>query len=322
MSTSISWIECSKNRHVVSLQDWYLHMSSVNRAIDLCFVSDRINYKRWLPIYYEDCLALPQRFPKMHSSFVKGDFVVRHTQRRGSAVPVDQALEKAYKKPAKSSDGIIGFTRRKEAVCKWNLIKHEKAKYRSHLYDVCQMADDEDQYSLHYEFSERTSKSDSDSVKSLMRNIKQRGNPFDLEQPSRIRNIATGAILEKSNEEFLLNFSTLAKTAREDFYQSRLIEKSKQILDAIPKTRKKTMKKNSTETYDLSKETVKFLRHIDYCRLRKFDLRCLLSYEISPTPFYLVKDGLMRKPNKSDLVNELKKLASEVTPLSTLPPSS
>ena len=74
------------------------------------------------------------------------------------------------------------------------------------------MADDEDQYSLHYEFSERTSKSDSDSVKSLMRNIKQRGNPFDLEQPSRIRNIATGAILEKSNEEFLLNFSTLAKT--------------------------------------------------------------------------------------------------------------
>ena len=91
----------------------------------------------------------------MHSSFVKGDFVVRHTQRRGSAVPVDQALEKAYNKPAKSSAGIIGFTRRKEAVCKWNLIKHEKAKYRSHLYDVCQMADDEDEHSLQYGFSER-----------------------------------------------------------------------------------------------------------------------------------------------------------------------
>ena len=29
---------------------------------------------------------------------------------------MDQALEKAYNKPAKSSTGIIGFTRRKEAI--------------------------------------------------------------------------------------------------------------------------------------------------------------------------------------------------------------
>ena len=54
---------------------------------------------------------------------------MRHSSRKGSAVPIDQALEKAYSKPAKSSVGIIGFTRRKEAICKWNLIKHEKAKY-------------------------------------------------------------------------------------------------------------------------------------------------------------------------------------------------
>ena len=86
---------------------------------------------------------------------MKGDFVVRHTSRKGSAVPMDQALEKAYNKPAKSSAGIIGFTRRKEAVCKWNLIKHEKEKYRSFLYDVCQMRDD-DEYSLHYEYSEKS----------------------------------------------------------------------------------------------------------------------------------------------------------------------
>ena len=30
--------------------DWYLHLSSFSRAIDLCFSFDRINYKRWLPI--------------------------------------------------------------------------------------------------------------------------------------------------------------------------------------------------------------------------------------------------------------------------------
>ena len=81
--------------------DWYLHLSSVSRAIDLCFSFDCINYKRWLPIYYEDCLALPKHFPKMYQSFLNGDFVVRHSPRKDSAVPMDQALEKVYNKPAK-----------------------------------------------------------------------------------------------------------------------------------------------------------------------------------------------------------------------------
>ena len=156
---------------------WLLHISSVNRAIDLCFSFDRINYKRWLPMYYEDCLALPRRFPKMYSSFLMGDFVVRHTSRKGSAVPMDQALEKAYNKPAKSSSGIIGFSRRKEAVCKWNLIKHEKDKFRNFLYNVCQMNDNDD-YRVHHELSENITAADKESVRAVMKNIAQRGNPF------------------------------------------------------------------------------------------------------------------------------------------------
>ena len=96
----------------------------------------RNHWTKFFPVrnfYYEDCLALPKHFPKMYQSFLNGDFVVRHSSRKCSAVPLDQALEKAYHKPAKSSAGIIGFTRRKEAVCKRNLIKHEKAKYQNFM---------------------------------------------------------------------------------------------------------------------------------------------------------------------------------------------
>ena len=107
---------------------------------------------------------------------------------------MDQALEKAYNKPAKSSASIIGFTRRKEAVCKWNLIKHEKAKYQNFMNTVCQM-DEDDEYNLHYEFSDRITKADKHSVAALMKNVHQHGNPFNLEQPKVIVNIATGAIL-------------------------------------------------------------------------------------------------------------------------------
>ena len=95
---------------------------------------------------------------------------MRHSSRKGSAVPMDQALEKAYNKRAKSSSGIIGFTRRKEAVRKWNLIKHEKVKYRNFMNTVCQM-DENDEYSQHYEFSGRITKADKHNVAALMKNV-------------------------------------------------------------------------------------------------------------------------------------------------------
>ena len=41
---------------------------------------------------------------------MEGDFVVHHTTRKGSAVLMDQAFEKAYNKVAKSQSGIIGFS--------------------------------------------------------------------------------------------------------------------------------------------------------------------------------------------------------------------
>ena len=190
---------------------------------------------------------------------------------------IDQALEKAYNKPAKSSSGIIGFTRRKEAVCKWNLIKHEKAKYKNFLYDVCNL-DDNDEYSLHHEFSGRITKADTTSVAALMKNICQRGNPFDLSNPRGVMNIATGAVLTEEDEKFYLNHATLAKSAREEFYQTRLRDKSKSLFDNIPKTRKPTGKGNSAgKSYDLNKETVQFLRYIDYGRLRGFDMKTLMS---------------------------------------------
>ena len=170
---------------------------------------------------------------------------MRHSSRKGSAVPMDQALEKAYNKPTKSSAGIIGFTRRKETVCKWNLIKHEKAKYRNFMNTVCQM-DEDDEYSLHYEFSDRIAKVVKHNVAALMKNVLQRGNTFSLEQLKGIMNNATGAILEKDEEDFLMNCISLGKAARNEFFESRLTEKNVQLLETIPKT-KKSIKKKSEE---------------------------------------------------------------------------
>ena len=146
--------------------------------------------------------------------------------------------EKTYNKPAKSSAGIIGFTRRKEAVCKWNLIKHEKAKYQNFMNTVCH------EYSLHYEFSDRITKADKHSVAALMKNVLQRRNAFNLEQPKGVMNITIGAIVEKDEEHFPMNCISLGKAARNEFYESRLPEKNIQLLETIRKTKKMTRKKS------------------------------------------------------------------------------
>ena len=141
------------------------------------------------------------------------------------------------------------------------------------------------------------------SVATLTKNLLQRGNPFNLEQPKGI--ITNGAILEKDEEDCLMNCISLGKAA-DEFYESCLKEKNIQLLETIPKTRKSTKKMNERKECDLAKKTVKFLRHINYACLQNFDLKVLMGYEISATCFYLTKRDLIRKPNKSELTTELK----------------
>ena len=146
--------------------DWELHLSAVQRALPLVFAFDRTNYKRWLPLYYEDCLSLQSKYPLIYESFMQGGFVAKLTQRKGSAIPMDQALESKYNKPAESSSGVIGMTRRKEAVCKWNLVKHEKSRYTGLLSDIYGISN-EDEYSLHHEFSLKRTEADEKCVEQL-----------------------------------------------------------------------------------------------------------------------------------------------------------
>ena len=159
--------------------------------------------------------------------------------------------KKAYNKPAKSSAGIIGFTRRKEAFCKWNFIKHETAKYRNFMNTTCRM-DDDDEYSLYYQFSDWITKADKKRVAVLVKNVLQRRNPFSLEQPKGIMNIATAEILEKDEEDFLMDCNSLEKAARNEFYESRLKEKSIQLLETILKTKKSIKKKSEKKEPDLA----------------------------------------------------------------------
>ena len=75
--------------------------------------------------------------------------------KQGSAIAFDMGLEKGCNKPAQTVHGIIGYTRRSEAVALWNVLKHEKYAYVRNLKEMCYLTDHDDEFSLHHEFNQK-----------------------------------------------------------------------------------------------------------------------------------------------------------------------
>ena len=112
-----------------------------------------------------------------------------------------------------------------------------------------------------------------------------------------------------------MNYNSLGKAARNEFYESRLKEKNIQLLETIPKLRKAPRKRNKIWL----KKQLDFyviLTMLAYeVSMSKF-LRVM--YEMPPTCFYL-KRSFIRKPNKSELTNELKNMITKNIPTHLLP---
>ena len=283
-----------------------MHLSAIHQALPLVFAFDRTNYKRWLLLYFEDCLSLPIKYPLIYESLLDGKFVVNLSKRSASAVPMDQALESKYNKPANSASGIIGITPKKEAVCKWNLMKHEQSNYTSLLREISGSI-------------RQRIEVDKRCANHLACYVQERGNPFDVKEDA-IKNLVTGTTLSDEATSFFLNCFTKGKENYDKFMKERLQDKETKLFDAIPKTRSTTQKGKIWKAPDVKKETINFLRIVDYSRLREFDVQYLLSYEIVSTSFYLTKDGSLRKSPKSELAREVKNLLGESCP-ATVPES-
>ena len=218
--------------------NWQLHLSAVRRALNLFFAFNRTNYSCWVPLYYEDCVALEKNFPAIYASFSQGGFVVSHTLKCGSGVPMDQALEKEYDKPAKGQGGIIGISKRKEAVAQWNITKHEKAKFTKHLHELCSL-NDEGEYTLHHEFSRSLIEADEECMVQIGNYIAERNNPFDTSSVTKLTNLVTGKEMDEKTSSFLLACVKTGEDNYNRFREARLIDKKEKLFDPITKVRKK-----------------------------------------------------------------------------------
>ena len=61
-------------------------------------------------------------------------------------------LKKVNNALSNSSSGIIGISRQKEFVLKWNLIKHEKLKHVQFIDNICDTSEEVNGFSPYHEF--------------------------------------------------------------------------------------------------------------------------------------------------------------------------
>lgn len=91
----------------------------------------------------------------------------------------------------------------------------------------------------------------------------------------------------------------------QEFRDSRIVFKKKMLFDKITKEVIKKEKNHDQPTKDLNKESMVLLRSVDIARARCYDVKTLLSYEITSTSFFLSKNGFLRPAsNKSDLLKK------------------
>ena len=249
---------------------------------------------------------------------MEGDFCVQQSTRASSAVPMDQVLEQSYNKTAKGKGSVIGITTQKATIAKWNLIKHEKMQYIKVLYDFCGLLID-DEYSLHHDFSDAVTVQDIKLVENIITFVEQRSNPFKKDSYCNvIKNIATGTVINQNSKAILISCTKSGQAVYEKFIDERFSGKSKKLFDVIPKLKTIGRKDTLIKPLNVQKQHVKALKYIDYARLRLYEIRKLLKYELAPVSLCLTKGNKVIKPDKHELTNLLE-VKLEVSSLKYVP---
>ena len=80
---------------------------------------------------------LESSHPKVHEEFLAGNFSVSRSGHPFSQVSTDMALEQSINADSKSKGGIVGISRREDAVECWFLTSHERAASTHSLKEIC-----------------------------------------------------------------------------------------------------------------------------------------------------------------------------------------
>jgi hypothetical protein len=293
--------------------NWVLHLHTVQRLLPLFAAFDCTNYLRWCSLYLEDMRKLPESASEVHIKFLAGKFVVKRTCGFFKAIGADMCLEQTISRAQKGHAGIIGSTRKKLFVAEWELIYHEMLAVSNLHREVSGAKGNTYELAANHEFSTYQTESRENKICDMVSLISAHENPFVMpcHQPT-LHNIMTQEIMTEEIRNDLLDIRDNAMGIYKSFRRDRFITKQASLSSTIHRNNLKTFqsihgksKSMSTSKRDAIKEYALAQKTMDLARVREYDMEELLKYDLIPSSYLFEEEGLMTKPVKSELMQQL-----------------
>ena len=308
--------------------NWYLHLSATADMVPHFFSMDRPNYSRWLPVYIADMQQLNKTHPRVYEEFMKGNQSISRSGQPFIQVSTDMALEQSINLDSKMKGGIIGISKRPEALERWFLTSHQRAAITTAVKEMCNMGDNE---GPHKEASPSRISRDEEDVQKLLHKFSSEliTNPFMYEESDALLNLATGMVMPADEASRLLDAYNEGAVQMKEFVEQRLNSNNVSFWNPIPNLKIKTfastakkqrVKASAEKVITVSADRDLLNRLVIAAKARDVNLKDVLCYELSTVPFSTTHiDGTLRKTNKSILLGELQD-KGDVQPKLPLPP--
>ena len=297
--------------------NWQLHLQTIQSALPIFAGCDHTNYYRWAAVYLEDMRRLQKDAPDVYENFAAGKFSIKRTAGKFNAIGADMCLEQTINRSQKSASGIIGSTKKKKFVAQWEIIYHEMLAVVNIQWQISGVSVPSTELTVGHEFNISATLNSEQLARDVIEYIKQNENPagvfsagIQVEQP-KLHNILTQEIVSSEIRDDLLNFKTKSSDFYDKFRRERLVKKEKSLFDPIHRNNLKTFKsmKPQKEKQQVgeqgSKRLVKAQKILDIAGVRNYDMEELLSHDLIEKSYLFDENGLMSKPNKSELCKRL-----------------
>ena len=292
--------------------NFQLYLRTLKRIIPLFFALDHTNYARWATVHLLDMESLPSEIRK---AFMDGLWVIRKTQKRFSALSVDQALEQENKR-LKASGGMIGLTENATALQRHAVVATVMAPLLDNFREQAGIKKNTDTDVRHHEETASFQQRFARHVRDLLDVIKKNGSPF-TEILSDLVTLDGKVCLDKRAVQSLNQMNDLRKTQfikyksmiSEIGDSKKPIPKNQLVLFKVKRDKKKPSANISARSFKQHASVLGQL--LIAAQSRDDDIKEIFHHEIEEYPPAFSVNGKMFCGKKSDLLQLIKEDVDE-----------
>ena len=186
-------------QRAVRANDVALYVEVLPSLIEVFFALNRPNYARWGSYFLE---RLKHMDPAALDILKAGAFSTRRTKKAYSRCPIDLTLEQTVNRDAASSaTGITHFANSESAFRRWCVSLRQRSMAVSEMKDMSGIQHGETPAN---QLRKRRIERHNNDVEKLLKMLDETCNPFAIESPDMLVNIATGKAATRATSTYLL----------------------------------------------------------------------------------------------------------------------